>query len=537
MLSNSQYRFGSAEVADERDYRKAGLYSLKDDAVLLGFHGKRALAFSGQGGILTCAGPRSGKLRDVIGYTACGIGYQGNMIVLNVKNELSSIAKNQAFTRRHIININPYGMHDGAQDRIDLLGHIKIDSPTLIADLKAQCESISPETGAKNSAYFQVRAQEFAEAIALGILERDSSLSLSTWYEAINLLIEGGENWLDFSFYMHISRYPHVRRVEEEIANNRDSSGSGFQGILGELSKSFRACSDPKLLEAFSPPFTFSFADMLKEDKRYVVYVTIPQELMGIAAMPVKQIFSTAMTIKSRAPQAPMQLWLLDEAPALGTNPVLVKAHTIGAGMNIRPWTVTQSLKQLDGFGSNARDIILASSSVRQFFGVRDPVTAKIVSELSGDETLVYDDTLAQMKAAQRRQAAAAAIIQGENMIKTALQFQHEKPQTTHQSKMKRPLRTQEEVLNAPADRQFIFCDHVPKLIYCERKPYYEQHWMAGAFFSNPYHQKNLGTVRTKNKYFGHRTRRIKEMSPPKHLAHLHQYQNQPVRYVQGFKP
>ena len=44
-----------------------------------------------------------------------------------------------------------------------------------------------------------------------------------------------------------------------------------------------------------------------------------------------------------------------------------------------------------------------------------------------------------------------------------------------------------DEILNMPADKQFIFTDGVPP-IYADRKAYYQQDFMRGKFSQNPYH-------------------------------------------------
>lgn len=504
--------------------------------MLLGFDGNRPLYFGGQGGILTVGGARSGKLQ-MMGYTACGIGYRGNVVALEVKGESAKIAENQAFTGRHTIDLNPFGMHDLREDRLDLFGHINLTSRNLVPDLKEQCLSISPKTAGTNSSYFEGRAQEYAEALGVTCVERNGSLTLPDWYDAVNRLIEDGERWDDFAFDMQNSQFEVARKIEKEVHNSRENGGNGFHGILGQLSDCFKACSDPQLLAAFSPPFNFSFQRLLNHDERYVVRVIIPESQLATAAMVVKAVLTTAFTIKSRDVSAPPQLWIMDEAPTLGANPILVKAHATGAGQNIRPWTICQSLDQLDVFSKNAKSIIKNSSSVTQVFGIRDEKEAEAWSARAGDETLCFDDEIAQLRARQRKQAAAVAMLQGEDFLKSAMTYGYEAKQAVVQSQVRRRIRTAEEILNMPPDRQMIFCDHVDKLVYAERRPYYQQAWMAGHFFPNPYHDRDMNSVRTKNKAFGYRRRRILECDPPKHLRHLHQYQNRPLRYVEGFKP
>jgi type IV secretion system protein VirD4 len=155
---------------------------------------------------------------------------------------------------------------------------------------------------------------------------------------------------------------------------------------------------------------------------------------------------------------------------------------------------------------------------------------------MCGEQHLSYDDEHQQALAAHRKRQVALSVLGGGNIMEAALNYRHEAKMQTEKSAIKRPLRTPDEVLNTPSDRQYIFSDHIPKVIYCERKPYYEQSWMAGRYHPNPYHPPAY-KVRIKNKRFGHSWRRVLEKDPPKHLRHLRQYQTRPLSYIEGFEP
>ena len=55
----------------------------------------------------------------------------------------------------------------------------------------------------------------------------------------------------------------------------------------------------------------------------------------------------------------------------------------------------------------------LGSAQLRQFFGVRDYETAKLISSMLGDETLTYDETLHQSEARMRKQDLARGLFEG----------------------------------------------------------------------------------------------------------------------------
>ncbi len=535
MFENHLNRFGSAGFAARSDFVRAGLLSTTDDKLVLGFDDNASLSFGGQGGIITCAGPRVGKFVTSQAYTLLGIGYQGNIVMLDPKGEGACVSSNQCLTGKNIVHWNPLGLHGLMQDRINPVGHIRDNSPTVTLDMKTTMETMMPPSGAANGEYFERRGRMWAGAIGLTVTERDGELTMREWLRAVQLLIQGGDPWLEFAYLMHTSRHESVRDVEADIAANIGGEGGGVRGILGEISKAFDVFSDDVLLKAVSPPFSFSFEELLSQSARYNVHLIVPSEFLSLWAVPLRMMFASAMVFKTRAPSAPKQLWMVDEAGQLGANPMLVAMFTIGAGQNIQPWAIFQSFDQMNKLAKDARNILLSSAGALQVFGVRDIETAKFVSDYCGEETLLYHDEHKKLSAAQRKHDAALALLKGEDFLRHALTMRNAKQQAREPSVKHRKLRTPDEVLNTPSDLQYIFCDHVDKTILCHRKRYFDQRFTAGRYLPNPLHppmdKVQIATRR------GPQWRRIIEIDPPQKFRHLRQYQTRPLQYVEGFAP
>ena len=533
-IDNETMRFGSAQFASAHDAKRAGLFRKSSDSVLLGYLSGKPLYFGGQGGIATVAGARSGKLRDVLGYTLCGASYAEHIVCLDVKaGELAAISQNQTRLMKPCIYWNPRGIGGFPVHRINPVDHIHVRSPSLVSDVKVFCENVITLSGSANGQYFEQRARELVEALCLTLVERDGSLTLPALYGAINLAMQGGDEWLSLAFEMHESRFPLVRRVEEEIHQGREDGGGGFRGILGEVAKSFQALSDPVLMASVSPPFDFSFEALIRSSKRYNVYLMPPVEYLDAWAPIIKALFVSAMTYKSRAPGSARQLWILDECAQLGAFPLALKLFTFGAGIDIRPWAVFQSVNQMDALGRNARSILLSSAAVQQYFGVRDIETAQAISRMCGQQTLEYNDALAQAGAAHAKRMALQAFMAGDDPVRAAFEARHYSGLQRHRTKQVRDLRTADEVLATPDDSQYIFCDPLSHPLYAQRMPYYEQRFMAGLFHPNPFHPPR-DQVRIKTRS-GFENRRIIEGAVPAQYTHLPQYQSRPYSYVEGF--
>lgn len=338
-FSNADQPFGSARFSGPEEIARAGLFTRQPHSVLVGFVGNQPLWYSDMGGLLTVAGPRSGKGRDLIAYNICQGIHAPTMIILDIKGgELAAISRNQTGDHKFCIYWNPRKSNGLPSNRINPLDYLNIDNPLLISHTKMFTENALPPSGAAQSIYFEGRARELVEAFVLTIVKRDGALTYPALYRVINLLITGGDKWLDFAFEMSESGFDIAVRVEEEVAAARSDSSGGFKGILGEITRAFACLSDPVLLESVSPPYDFSFADLYKSGQTYNVYLMPPAEFVEAWAAVIKSMFVAAQIYKAGAPAAPRQTWVLDELGQLGAFPLALKAFTRDAGTGIRPW-------------------------------------------------------------------------------------------------------------------------------------------------------------------------------------------------------
>lgn len=486
---NAQYPFGSARFATGREAATAGLLTREPHSLLVGFMGGQPLWYSGMGGLLTIAGPRAGKLRDLLAYNICQGIHAPTMIILDIKGgELAAISQNQTGDRKYNIYWNPLGLNGLPSHRIDVLGHLHIDNPLLISHVKVFTENAIPPSGSAQSEYFEGRAREILEALSLSNTEQDGVLTYPALYGAINLLILGGEAWLDFAFEMSESRFEIVRRVEQEIAAARDDSSGGWKGIMGEIARAFACLSDPVLLDSVSPPFDFSFADLVKGDQTYNVYLMPDGDFVESWAAVIKSMFVAAKTYKAAAPGAPRQTWVLDELGQIGRFPLAMKGYTRDPGTGIRLWGVFQSVKQMKALGEDGDSIIPASAACQMWFGVRDDGTASLLSRLIGNETLRYKDKHALENERHARADLAASIFRGANPFKAAVELAHRARLARIPKTVARPVRTPSEILGMPDDKMVVFADGLAHPIWADRKAYYDQPAMAGRYHPNPYH-------------------------------------------------
>lgn len=521
--NNAQFRFGSARCAGVRDFQRAGMFEQDETSLLFGFLGNRQVFYSGPGGAVLIAGARSGKLRDVLAYNICAGIHPGSMLLLDVKGELAAISRDQTPDRKHCIYWNPRGLHGFTRHRINPLDYIRADSSTLHADVKVFVENMIPLSGSTQSEYFELRAREYLESICLTAVQLYGVLTFPELYRIINLIPGGGDDWLDFAYEMHRSGIPLAMRVEQEIAEGRNDSGGGQRGIFGELFKSIAALSDPELMASVSPPFNFSLSDLCRSDQMHNLYLMPPAEMIEGWGAVIKSIFVAAMLYKSRAPSAPRQTWVIDEAAQLKKFPLLVSLYSIGAGLGIRPLAVFQSTQQMKALGPDADTIIMASAALRCFFGVRDIETATTVSRMSGAQTLEYIDSAQLARADHAKRQMIHAMLSGGDSIAASLQARQQIAQAQIPQKQQRNLITADEVMTL-SGKAIIFADNLPGPGILDRWAYYDQRFMAGRFHPNPHHPP-ADRVRVKRR-FGHSWKRVIAEPVPPAFATYPQYSN-----------
>ena len=413
-------------------------------------------------------------------------------------------------------------MHGLPQHRINPTANLKIVNPSLVAHAQVFAENTCPRTENPQGAYFELRAQSWMTGFCVTLAEKHGEVRLPDLYRVINLIPGGGEEWLNFAYDMHSSRFDVARNVEEDIAAGRQDSDGGFQGIVGELLKSVSALADPELMASVSPPYDFDLAQLCRTDQYYQFYLMPPAESVQTWAPIIKAFFVGAMIEKSRRPQAPRQVWFLDEAGQLGSAPLITKLYTYGAGIGITPFSIFQSDDQKANLGPKAKTILSSSAAVQIYFAAREIVTATVVSNMLGLQTLSYDEDIKQDEAGVHRQDMMQALLGGSDPLMMGRRLAHYRMAETHRMKLRRPLRTPDEVLNAPEDQAFIFTDGVRYPIIAERRNYYDERMCAGRYHPNPFYPP-ADKVRVMTR-FGRRWRRVVRAPVPERFAHYPQY-------------
>lgn len=533
---NEEYRFGSADWASAAALKRVGLFGPRGP--LLGYSLNKPLRLEGDAPIITIGGAGSGKLRDVLAYTVCGFrGADGRwwapprLFVNDSRGELCAISiHNHVRLGKAAYVYNPFCLHRLPQHRVNLLDILNRGSKSLHADAKLLAAELVALSGGANGEYFELRARQWIEAFMLTLTERDGGLTLAGLYDLVNA-IEDPRAWAAIGNAMLASKTPEVKRTAIEIDLKRGDAPKEYGAIMGEIAKSLAFLSDPAVRDSVSGA-DFSLDVLCRRD--CTVFSIVPAEYAAQLAPLNRLMVGAAMLYKFRAPAAPRVLFLIDEAATLGRFEALLRGYSYGRGMGVRMWSIWQDIGQIArNYGRDAVSGFLGSSQTRQFFGVRDLETARLVSAMLGNQTIDYDPPVEQAAARRDMRLWAHQVMNGGDPFEIGLNFKALQITATTRIKQARPLMTPDEILCMPEDRQILFISGLNlNPVYAAKHPYFTRAEMVGGYMPNPYHPPG-DTVRLAGGRWG---RVIIERVPGRH-ASLPQYQSGQWSYIAGYRP
>jgi type IV secretion system protein VirD4 len=149
-------------------------------------------------------------------------------------------------------------------------------------------------------------------------------------------------------------------------------------------------------------------------------------------------------------------LYLLDEFAALGHLAPVEQAMGLMAGYGVQLWPILQDIHQLRATYGQRAGTFLSNAGVLQVFGVNDHDSARLVSDLLGQETVVF-------------QTMSHAL----DSEKSGLSFSDQ-----HTG---RALLTPDEVRNLPQGRELLFLAGLRPIV-ANKLRYYDDPEFAGMF-------------------------------------------------------
>jgi type IV secretion system protein VirD4 len=163
-------------------------------------------------------------------------------------------------------------------------------------------------------------------------------------------------------------------------------------GVLSAAQRHTHFLDSPRMTAALGHS-DFAFDDLKAETA--TVFLVLPPDRLGAYARWLRLMVTQSLQDMARAPgrQFAPVLYLLDEFAALGHLAPVERAMGLMAGYGVQLWPILQDIHQLRANYGQSAGTFLSNAGVLQVFGVNDHDSARLVSDLLGQETRVFETT------------------------------------------------------------------------------------------------------------------------------------------------
>ncbi len=134
----------------------------------------------------------------------------------------------------------------------------------------------------------------------------------------------------------------------------------------------------------------FRFTDLKRNN--VTVFLALSPDRLSTCSRWLRLLVTQSLTdmVRDAASAARPILYLLDEFAALGHLAPIERAMALIAGYGIQLWPILQDIHQLRATYGQRAGTFLSNAAVLQVFGVNDHDSARLVSNLLGHETVVF---------------------------------------------------------------------------------------------------------------------------------------------------
>lgn len=383
------------------------------------FTWKNYLQWRGDGHIISVAPTRAGKgvgcvIPNLLNYT-------GSMVVIDPKGE--NYIKTSEYRRttlgQQIVCLDPFSVvtDPGDSDVINPLecivtpqhfyNNIYELNPVFDADVTRIAEALVVRQEDEKDPHWNDKAVSVIRSlITLAILGKFETPDAGnrTLSAVRDFLLSPADQFRgNLESFAEIEDEPLVSRAASEILSMGDDE---LLSVISTTNRHMEFLDTPcvaQILGQNSLPFdpnqtqnSFSFDTLNDPNKRITIYIVIPPHYFTRYSRLARLWITMAIdTITHRTPclgnpresKYPPVLFMLDEMAQLGKMDCIRQAVSLMAGYGMTLWMIIQDLAQLRGLYKEDWQTFIANAKVQQYFGINDPATAKMISEMLGSAT------------------------------------------------------------------------------------------------------------------------------------------------------
>jgi type IV secretion system protein VirD4 len=338
--------------------------------------------------VLIVASAGSGKGTDLIIPNL--LGYDGPVFVLDPKGEnaRATVRRRNEFGPVHCLD--PWGLTGRPQSRFNPLARLCLEeNASEVATESASLASALVLPGAgDNNRYFTDSARQLLEALIAYVVCDPQQRERADLPLVRRLLTR--------------ELRPTLEKMQEApFGPDTIRSNAGRMMLIGD-NKEFGAIvssaitetaflDDPRLKDslACNPVGQIDFSEW-QSGKAMSVYLCLPAPYFKTFNRWLRLIVTAALDemMRRHKPPAKPVMFMLDELATLGRLDQVENAVGLARGYGVQIWSIFQDIGQIRGTYEDKWSSFVGNAGLRLFFGTQDYETAKVVSDMIGDETV-----------------------------------------------------------------------------------------------------------------------------------------------------
>ena len=422
---------GSARFATDKEARPL---TRAATGLLIGRDSKtgKLMRYDGPAHLLTMAPTRTGKgVGTIIPNLLTA---DRSVICIDPKGENARIAgrARQKFGPVHVLD--PFGVTGKPSAAFNPLDALDPDGLDVAEDASTLADAlVYDEPGTAGEVHWNEEAKALIAGVILHIVasEPRDRRTLATLRENLTLAPEAFTALLK-AMQASTAAGGLVARAANRHLGKSDREAAG---VLSAAQRHTHFLDSPRMVAVLGRS-DFRFADL--KARTATVFLVLPPDRLATYSRWLRLLVTQSLTDMARAgssspaPLAAPVLYLLDEFAALGHLAPVERAMGLMAGYGVQLWPILQDVHQLRATYGQRAGTFLSNAGILQVFGVNDHDSARLVSDLLGQETVVFQ-TMSRALDAEK-----TGITYGE---------QH----------TARPLLTPDEVRNLPQNLELLF--------------------------------------------------------------------------------
>ena len=442
---------GSARFASNKEVASFTQFS---PGLLIGRDSKtgKLMRYDGPAHLLTMAPTRTGKgVGTIIPNLLTA---DRSVICIDPKGENARIAgrARDRFGKVHILD--PFGVTGQTSAAFNPLADLAPENLDGAEDAATLAEALVYDApGEAGDAHWNEEAKALIGGILLYIaaLEPPNRRTLATLREYLTLT-PGDFSGLLERMQACTSAFGLIARAANRYVGKADREASG---VLSAAQRHTHFLDSPRMTAVLERS-DFAYRDL--KSRTATVFLVLPPDRLGAYSRWLRLMIARSLTDMARTPAKPPApvLYLLDEFAALGNLAPVERAMGLMAGYGVQLWPILQDVHQLRATYGQRAGTFLSNAAVLQVFGVNDHDSSRLVSDLLGQETVVF-------------QTMSKAL----DAVETGI--------TLNQHNISRSLMTPDEIRNLPAPLELLFVAGQRPMI-ARKITYYQEKEFEGMF-------------------------------------------------------